>query len=96
MRAGREKAQAGSRVGRAGRLELVDDLVFRGVGLLHLRQQLQGLLLLLCTTVAWRRRLAAVARIEAPPAPATRWKLTAKVTLHLRTMVLLIAAAGPG
>lgn len=40
-------------VGR-GRLELVDDLIFRGVGLglLHLRQQLQRLLLLLCRVVA--------------------------------------------
>lgn len=40
-------------VGR-GRLELVDDLIFRGVGLglLHLRQQLQCLLLLLCRVVA--------------------------------------------
>lgn len=40
-------------VGR-GWLELVDDLIFRGVGLvlLHLGEQLQSLLLLLCGVVA--------------------------------------------
>lgn len=50
---GRKPGLALGRVGW-GRLELVDDLIFRGVGLglLHLREQLQGLLLLLCGVMA--------------------------------------------
>lgn len=50
---GRKPRLALGCVGR-GWLELVDDLIFRGVrlGLLHLRQQLQRLLLLFCRVVA--------------------------------------------
>lgn len=50
---GRKPGLTLGRVGR-GWLELVDDLIFRGVGLglLHLGEQLQGLLLLLRGVVA--------------------------------------------
>jgi hypothetical protein len=70
----KEESLAGIRVCVCGGgwLELVDDLILCRVGLifLHLRQQLQGLLYFLCR---------AVARIEAPPVPSTRQRLTAKM-----------------
>lgn len=73
-----------------GWLELVDDLVLCrvGLGLLHLRQQLQRLLLLLCGVVA--QEVGCCGQDGGSTSSCHQVEANSKGDIHLGTMVLLM------